>query len=150
MLKVIENIGHQHIEADEIVYLPYETRVKARFQVNSKTGQSIGFFLTRGRVIQHKDVCKTECGKTVRVLADQEALTHASIDDWPTLAKGCYHMGNRHVPLQVGDLFMRFQEDQVLEKMLEGFGMKIESVREIFSPENGAYSVPHNHSHDHE
>ena len=127
------------------VALPFDTRKKSRFRTETATGQIIGFFLPRGTVLRNGDICRGD-GGVVKVVAEKESVSEATSDDPLLLMRAAYHLGNRHVPLQVTSSFLRFQEDYVLDKMLIGLGLKVRHEEEIFDPENGAY---HEGGHDH-
>jgi urease accessory protein len=63
------------------------------------------------------------------------------------LARVAYHLGNRHVPVQVGEGFLRITEDHVLEEMVQKLGAKVSHLEAPFEPEAGAYAGGH-HQHD--
>jgi len=63
------------------------------------------------------------------------------------LARAAYHLGNRHVPVQVGDGWLRIAEDHVLADMLKGLGARVTPMRAPFEPEAGAYHADHDHEH---
>ena len=68
------------------------------------------------------------------------------------LAKACYHLGNRHMPLQIEDDFLAYQKDHVLDEMVLNLGLTVTHAMRAFEPESGAYeshSTEHSHSHDH-
>ena len=83
---------------------------------------------------------------------NHENVSTAAIEDATLFARACYHLGNRHVPLQIGTGFLRFQEDYVLDDMLHGLGVHVQHEQAPFEPENGAYApgTGHGHSHAHD
>ncbi len=86
----------------------------------------------------------------IRVLAAPEAVSTVRCADPHLLARAAYHLGNRHVPLQIEPGLLRFQHDHVLGDMLRGLGLTVEAEQAPFEPEAGAYqSAPHGHSHAH-
>jgi urease accessory protein len=91
----------------------------------------------------------TEDGsETVLVVAAPETVSRVSIDDPLLLAKVCYHLGNRHVPLQIEQGWLRYQHDHVLDDMVRGLGVAVTTEQAPFEPEAGAYqSAPHQHQH---
>ncbi len=149
MLKVIEKRSHCHQETFDSVTLPYALRQKGRFKAQTDLGRDIGIFLPRGEVMREGEVLLTDCGKALTVKAQAEAVVTCRCDDWLTFARACYHLGNRHVPLQVGDCWLRFQPDHVLEEMVILLGLTVKHEQASFNPESGAYKGGHSHAHHH-
>lgn len=150
MYKLVAKSDHCHGDVTDTLSLPFAQRQKGRFKASTETGLDVGIFLTRGEVLREGDYLKSECGKHFLVQAEAETLTLAKTDDWLAFSKACYHLGNRHVPLQVGELWLTFQPDHVLEEMVELLGLKVESIQSGFNPENGAYASSHkHHTHSH-
>lgn len=149
MYKLIKKTDHSHGDSFDEIFLPYELRQKGRFKASSAQGHEVGVFLTRGEVLREGDFLYSECGLQFKVRAQAEALTVARAANWFDFAKACYHLGNRHVPLQIGELWLAFQPDHVLEEMLELFGLTISQQQQGFNPENGAYAGGHSHGHHH-
>lgn len=147
MLKVIDKHSGQ-AEISGILTLPWEIRQKGRFRTFTDAGEETGVFLPRGGVLRDGELLQTECGKVLQVRAQPERLLEAACDDWLTFARACYHLGNRHVPLQVGERWLRFQPDHVLQEMVELLGLTTRTVEAGFNPEEGAYSGGHHHHHD--
>jgi urease accessory protein len=75
-------------------------------------------------------------------------VVHAVCADAASLARAAYHLGNRHVPVQVGEGFLRIAADHVLEGMLQGLGATLERMQAPFEPEAGAYAGGHQHHGD--
>jgi urease accessory protein len=77
-----------------------------------------------------------------------EATVLADCDDWEIFSRACYHLGNRHVKVQLGERWMRILPDHVLEDLLERLGLRLTHEQAVFVPENGAYgAVGHHHHH---
>lgn len=149
MLKVVEYMTEfVGLTADDSVTLDYDDRKRGRFKSVTDSGEEIGFFLDRGKVLQQGQALKTECGKTILIIAKPELLTVAKCDDWLVFAKCCYHLGNRHVPIQVGERCLRFKPDHVLEDMVHLHGMETSQKECPFNPESGAYKGGGHHHHD--
>ena len=134
--------------------LAFEWRQKSRMRAviarGARAGEAIGFDLPRGTVLREGDLICTEAGETLRVHAASEELIHITASSAIALARIAYHLGNRHVPVQVGDGWLRLQYDHVLEGMVRGLGGVIAIVDDSFDPEGGAYSgAVHAHSHGH-
>ena len=88
----------------------------------------------------------------IEVIAEPEAVSTVATDDPRELARAAYHLGNRHVPLQVGPGWVRYGADHVLDAMLLGLGLKPTAATEPFEPEAGAYTHGHEqagHGHHH-
>ena len=126
--------------------LPFELRQKARLHTTLDNGQEAGLFLPRGLIIRGGDILQAETGEYIEVIAATEKVSTASSDNRLLLARACYHLGNRHVPIQINDTWVRYLEDHVLNEMVEQLGLTIKQELAPFEPESGAYT---NHSHAH-
>ncbi|WP_101758502.1 urease accessory protein UreE [Oceanicoccus sp. KOV_DT_Chl] len=134
------------------IELDYQQRQKSRHKAQTVCGETLGWFLERGRVLQHDDVLQCSDGSCVKVIAAAETVSEVCSDDAHLLMRAAYHLGNRHVPLQIGADYIRYQHDHVLDDMVLGLGLTVESCQRPFHPENGAYhgqTKNHDHSHDH-
>lgn len=132
--------------------LDYDQRQKCRLRVTTECGLEIGVFLPRGESLLDQDVLKTTDGKLIRVQAALEALSEVLCDDAWMLARAAYHLGNRHVPLQVLPGVLRYQTDYVLDDMVKQLGLSVMQVQAPFQPEKGAYhshAGQGGHSHGH-
>lgn len=146
MLNFIENLGHHHdLPTTDTLTLPYEDRSKGRLKTVTDSGEEAGLFLERGKVLMAGDVLKSECGRLVAVKAEPEPVITASCEDWLIFARACYHLGNRHVALEVGEKKVRFQPDHVLEDLARRLGLTTVQEKLPFNPENGAYGGGHHH-----
>ncbi len=136
------------------VELDWDVRQKSRFDATDSTGRALGVFLHRGTLVRGGDVLVVEDGSLVRVLAaPQEVLRitacaeHGSSFD---LTRAAYHLGNRHVPIELKPDHLKIEPDHVLADMLRAMHMTVVTVHEAFEPEGGAYSSHgHDHSHAH-
>jgi urease accessory protein len=137
--EVYQRLNHGHNIEDHVV-LDHDVRVKGRFKVTSKKGVEVRVFLERGKTLKVGEVLKTECGKEIEILGAEEAVSHAECASWETFSKACYHLGNRHVKIQVGERWLRMKPDYVLEAMLELLGLSVSKENALFIPEDGAYS----------
>ena len=147
MLRITQNLGQSDHPAEDRLTLPYELRQKGRFKATSDNGTELGLFLERGQVLAQGDKLQSEEGRVFEVVAEQEPVITAHAHDWPTFARACYHLGNRHVTLQLGERWLRFQPDHVLEHLAEHLGLRLEAGEAPFDPESGAYLGHHGHSH---
>lgn len=132
--------------------LTFEERQKSRYKTELTNGQALGWFLERGTVLRDGDILICETGEQVRVVAAPESVSQVESDNALALTKAAYHLGNRHVPLQIGEQYLRYQHDHVLDEMVIGLGLTVTYQQLPFDPENGAYhgkSVSHSHHHHH-
>lgn len=128
--------------------LPFERRQKSRQRARLASGDEVAIDLPRGQVLRDGDLLVASDDRVIQVVAQPEVVIHIEADSAQALARAAYHLGNRHVPVQVGDGWLRMAADRVLERMLEGLGMRMTSIETAFEPETGAYG-PH-HRHDNE
>jgi len=131
------------------VVLDHLQREKGRLKVVTATGLELRIFLERGRTLQVGEILQSDCGRNFRVAAASEPVIRAETGDWLLFARACYHLGNRHVKLQVGDRWLRIAPDHVLRDMLEQLGLATREETAPFVPESGAYAGGHSHSHSH-
>jgi len=143
MLKLTELAAPETLP-DDVVTLPYESRQKSRLLLKTDSGAKIGLFLPRGQVLRKGFVLTGPDHYSVRVDAAPESLSVVRTDDAMQFARACYHLGNRHVALQIMPGELRFLTDHVLDHMLEGLGLIVSHEVFPFEPEQGAY---HGHGH---
>lgn len=148
MLKVSQRYtGTEPAETVDQLSLPFDLRKRGRFKAVTASGREIGLFIDRGQVLADGDLLLTDCGQVIQVIAQPEPVVTARSDDWLQFAKVCYHLGNRHVPLQVGERWLRFQPDHVLQDLAELYGLSTKIEQAPFAPESGAYGAHGGHSH---
>lgn len=133
---------------DDSVELPFDLRQKSRLRVTLASGQEAALFLSRGIILRGGDLLRSESGTVVKVVAAQEPVYNVIAPSQRELMCAAYHLGNRHVPLQIGDGWLRLEQDYVLKDMLVGLGMQVSEVLAPFEPEAGAYGGGHRHGHD--
>jgi urease accessory protein len=136
------------------VSLDWDVRQKSRFETTDSLGRTLGVFLSRGTVIRGGDVLVAEDGSLIQVnAAPQEVLriTACTVHGSPfDLTRAAYHLGNRHVPIELKPDHLKIEPDHVLAEMLRAMHMTVHTVQEAFEPEGGAYSsAGHSHGHDH-
>lgn len=133
------------------VTLPIDIRVKSRAKVTLSDGREAGLMLPRGLLLRGGDLLTTDDGReVVEVIAAPEPLSIVRCADPFLLARACYHLGNRHVPLQIMPGELRYHHDHVLDDMLRQFSLDVSFAHAPFEPEAGAYaSEGHGHSHGH-
>lgn len=134
-------------------YLPIETRIKSRARITLNTGEEAGWVLPRGELIRGGDVLVGECGTQVEIRAADQRVSTATFTTGLMQAQAAYHLGNRHVPIQITKDTLCYQHDHVLDDMLKGLGLDVTVHDAPFEPEAGAYQQMgahshHGHSHD--
>ena len=133
--------------------LPLEKRLRSRQRATLDDGADAGIFLPRGQTLRHGDLLASDDGTVVRICAAPEVLSEVRVDDPLLLARACYHLGNRHVALQIGAGRLCYLHDHVLDELLQGLGLQPTCIEAPFEPEPGAYGGhshaqgPHGHGH---
>ena len=132
------------------VTLALDLRLKTRQRVTLASGEDAGIFLEKGAILRGGEKLQSEDGLVVEIIAADELVSSVYVDDALALAKAAYHLGNRHIPLQIEKGVLRYQHDHVLDEMVKGFGLEVTVEQASFEPEGGAYqSGGHPHSHHH-
>jgi urease accessory protein len=129
----------------EQLSLPFELRQKSRLRTKLVSGEEAGLFLEHGSILRGGDCLKASDGRVVLVVAADEDLMEAKCATAFELVRAAYHLGNRHVPVQIGAGWLRFQADDVLAQMLRGLKATVSKVTAPFEPEAGAYAGAHHH-----
>ena len=132
--------------------LDWDVRQKSRFDATDSLGRLLGVFLPRGTLVRGGDVLLAEDGSMVRVIAAPQAVlritactAHGSPFD---LTRAAYHLGNRHVPIELKPDHLKIEPDHVLADMLRAMHLTVHEAEEAFEPEGGAYSAGgHGHMH---
>lgn len=138
------------VSTDALLILPFDVRSRSRFRARLDNGEEVGVILTRGHILRGGDRLRAEDGRIIGVAAASETVSTAHARDADLLARGAYHLGNRHVPLQIGPLWLRYSHDHVLDDMVRGLGFTLVVEEAPFEPEGGAYhahGAGHGHSH---
>jgi urease accessory protein len=135
------------------VELDWDVRQKSRFDTTDSLGRRLGVFLPRGTLLRGGDVLVAEDGSMVRVLAAPQSVlrisacpTHGSPFD---LTRAAYHLGNRHVPIELKPDHLKIEPDHVLADLLRAMHLIVNTVDEAFEPEGGAYSAATHAGHHH-
>ena len=143
-LQITERL-REPADAQATLTLPFEQRQKSRLRIRLDNGQDAGLFLPRGTVLRHGDRLRATSGLVVEVRAAPEAVSTARADDALLLARAAYHLGNRHVALQLGPGWLRYPHDHVLDDMTRELGLTVSREQAPFEPEAGAYGGGHHH-----
>lgn len=162
MIIVREFLPDDAPHCDEIIQveLPYDSRKKSRLRAMSQCGREVGIQLARGSELRHGQRLVGDGGEQVEIVASKETVSTVAGDASLLLLKAAYHLGNRHVPLQITETWLRYQHDHVLDEMVVGLGLSVRVEQAPFQPESGAYhrhgdgqtqghSHGHGHSHSH-
>lgn len=128
--------------------LTAEERTRSRHYFETESGQGIYLRLPRGTVLRHGDLLQSEDQNClVRVIAKPEPVLIVTAKTPLDLLRAAYHLGNRHVPLEVTETYLQFSPDSVLQSMLEQMGLQVTPAVSPFQPESGAYGQVHHHAH---
>ncbi|MDO5680767.1 MAG: urease accessory protein UreE [Pelistega sp.] len=125
-----------------------DERRRARQKLQLADGSEVGLFLEHGVVLQDGDILLSEDNRFLIVRAAKQALIHVTAPDQQALARAAYHLGNRHVLLEVGADYLHVEPDPILEQMLRQLGVTVSHIEAPFLPETGAYGGGHKHGHD--
>jgi len=133
--------------------LDWDVRQKSRFDCTDSWGRHVGVFLARGLVARGGDVLVAEDGTLIRVLAARQpvlvitpGVDHGTPFD---LTRAAYHLGNRHVPIELAPDHLKIEPDHVLADLLRAMGLAVLETRAAFEPEAGAYATPGSPTHSH-
>jgi urease accessory protein len=128
--------------------LPFDSRQKSRLLTKLDSGEEVSLVLPRGTTLRGGDLAIASDGRVIEVVARPEKVLHVECESPEALLRAAYHLGNRHVAVEVGGGFIRIAADHVLQGMLEGLGATVTSLEAPFEPEGGAYHGD-GHSHEH-
>jgi urease accessory protein len=136
------------------VELDWDVRQKSRFDCTDSAGRQLGVFLPRGTTVRGGDVLVAEDGSLVRIIAAPQTvlrITHCTAHGTPyDLIRAAYHLGNRHVQIELKPDHLKIEPDHVLADMLRAMHLIVNTVSEAFEPEAGAYAQGgHGHGHAH-
>jgi urease accessory protein len=136
------------------VELDWDVRQKSRFDATDSQGRALGIFLPRGTMVRGGDVLVAEDGSLIRVIAAPQpvlVVRHCTEHGTPfDLLRAAYHLGNRHVQLELKPDHLKLEPDHVLADMLRHMHLIVSEANEAFEPEGGAYVASgHEHAHGH-
>lgn len=135
------------------VELDWDVRQKSRFAATDSAGRELGIFLPRGTLVRGGDVLVAEDGSMVRVIAASQpvlVITHCPQHGTPfDLTRAAYHLGNRHVPIELQPDHLKIEPDHVLADMLRTMHLIVTAQNLAFEPEGGAYAAGHGGGHHH-
>lgn len=123
--------------------LTAEDRTRSRHRFESEDGQAVFLRLPRGTVLRDGDLLQADDGSLVRVIANPELVLNVTAPSPQLLLRAAYHLGNRHVPVEITATYLRLSPDPVLQTMLLQLGMEVQEAVLPFQPELGAYGHAH-------
>ncbi len=134
------------------VELDWDVRQKSRFDCNDSAGRQLGVFLPRGTAVRGGDVLVAEDGSLVRIIAAAQTvlrIKHCAAHGTPyDLIRAAYHLGNRHVQIELKPDHLKIEPDHVLADLMRAMHLIVHTVSEPFEPEAGAYAQDgHGHGH---
>ena len=142
MLQITERAtGYQ--PSTSTLTLSFEQRQRSRQRLRLDDGREAALMMPRGTVLRGGDCLSADNGEVIAIKSAVEEVSSVYCADPLQLARAAYHLGNRHVAVQIGTGWLRYLRDHVLDHMLEDMGLQVRPDRVAFEPESGAY-----HSHD--
>jgi len=138
-----------------LLTLGFEDRRRSRMRTRTDDGREAALLLPRGTILRDGDRLRDpERDEIVTVRAADQTLSFVRAVEPMTLARAAYHLGNRHVPVQIGAGWLAYEHDHVLDEMVEDLGLLVETRTAPFEPEAGGYrhgtrTLEEHHRHDH-
>lgn len=153
MIELVGLSAHS-VEPVADLVLTFEQRAKSRLRATLSDGRDASIILPRGTCMQPDDLLSTADGEAVRVIAANESISVATTDDALLLCRASYHLGNRHVALQIDAGRLCYLHDHVLDDMVRLLGLAVTAEQAPFTPESGAYGAHahvagNHHGHQH-
>jgi urease accessory protein len=141
----------------DTLILPHAQRLAQKGFAFGVKGTCVEFDFVEPVRLRMDDALVLEEGGLIEVVAEPEPLIEVRAADLPGLARLAWHLGDRHVPVQVLERRLRFKRDPAIETLLAGLGAKLVEIDAPFEPEGGAYAASaaehshhhHDHPHDH-
>lgn len=152
MLSISTKLDHIHSDTviADVVSLSFDLRQKSRIRVTLQSGTEAALYMQRGTILRGGDFLQAESGEIIEVIAADQAVMKVTATTSKSLTRAAYHLGNRHVPLEIGDGWLKLETDSVLKDMLLGLGVQVEELQAPFEPESGAYAAGGGHHHHHD
>lgn len=133
----------------DLVTLEYEQRYLRRKVLTTAHGESFLIDLPKATVLEHGDFLALQNGDFIEVIAAEEDLLQIQAETTHRLMVIAYHLGNRHLPVQVEPTRLLIKQDHVIEDMLNKMHATVAHISEPFNPEGGAYGLGRTHGHSH-
>ncbi|MBV9220891.1 MAG: urease accessory protein UreE [Methylobacteriaceae bacterium] len=144
--------GSWNGEVADSVVLDHDERHRRRITMTGTHGTGFLLDLAEAIMLRGGDALVLDDGRLVEVVAAPEPLVEIRCGDAEGLLRIAWHLGNRHLPLQIAAGRLRMRRDAVIEEMVRGLGAKVTAIEAPFDPEGGAYAVGvahHDHDHHH-
>ena len=139
--------GDWHERACDSVVLDYDDRHRRRVAMRGVHGTAFLLDLAEAVALRGGDALALDDGRLVEVVAAPEPLAEISAKDAAAMVRIAWHLGNRHLAVQLAGQRLRIRRDHVIEAMVEGLGARVRAIEAAFDPEGGAYATGHGHSH---
>jgi urease accessory protein len=136
-------------EAADSVTLDFDRRHRRRLRLATDSGAELLLDLPKAAALAAGDGLQTEAGAWIEVRAAEEPLLEITCADPHRLLRLAWHVGNRHVPAEIGPHAIRIRPDHVIAAMLRGLGAHVREIAAAFQPEGGAYAEQSGHGHSH-
>ena len=150
-LPIATGFADASLAATDVLELRFDERERSRLRSRLLSGEEIGIDLPVGTILVHGSRLALPPSRVIAIEAARESLLRITARDAGALARIAYHVGNRHVPIEIAQDCLLILPDHVLKAMIEGLGGTLEAVTERFHPESGAYGHSHvHHQHDDE
>ncbi len=144
MLEFSKRVNSKSAVAESLT-LPYRQRQKSRQRVVLDSGKEAGILLDHGKRLHGGDILCTRDGYCLRVIEALEPVSTVFTNNSQALARASYHVGNRHIPIQIGKNWIRYERDHVVDDMIRRLDLTPKHEIAPFEPEDGAYNK---HSHE--
>lgn len=133
----------------DTLILDYARRSAGTFSATGLKGAMFDLALDKPGRLRTDDVLELDDGTLLEVVAAAEPLIEARAADLAGLMRLAYHLGDRHVPVEVLPNRVRVRRETQLENLLQSLGARLTMIDAPFEPEGGAYAASHGHGHDH-
>jgi urease accessory protein len=147
-MHTVRRRAHAVSEVSDQLTLPFDLRQKSRLRATLDSGAEVFLELPRGSVLRDGDLLAADDGRVLRVAAARENVSTVVASRPEGLTRAAYHLGNRHVPVEIGNGYLRYQHDHVLDAMVRGLGLTVRVESAPFEPEAGAYRAHLHPNHD--
>ena len=135
-------------DAADRVLVDFDRRHRRRIELATEGGDAVLLDLPQAVRLRDGDGLRLEDGRIVRVEARPEKLLDIHAHDAAGLVRIAWHLGNRHLPVQMLGAHIRIRDDHVIAEMIRGLGGHVNEIEAPFDPEAGAYAGGHQHHHD--
>jgi urease accessory protein len=139
--------GWDQAQERDQVWIDWDRRHRRRLVLPTASGSEVLIDLPQAARLRHGDGLLLDGGGVVQVLARPEPLLDIHAHDAAGLVRIAWHLGNRHLPVQLLGAHIRIRADHVIADMVRGLGGHVREIEAPFDPEAGAYAGGHSHLH---